>query len=162
MIDGRGLVLTNAHVVDQVTTVNVTLSDGEQRDGAGGQGLESQVEVSGAGLGLGWPHQTHGGVGGAPLAHQDVDVGVSDLLHEAPVVVMKVAAILGHSYSGDPLVQLFLRVDTQISDVLGILGLDLRVLDSETEVSGGFKFTFPSHPVVNLVHVKCTKAQEIL
>ena len=33
VIDGRGLVLTNAHVVDQVTTVNVTLSDGEQRDG---------------------------------------------------------------------------------------------------------------------------------
>ena len=33
VIDGRGLVLTNAHVVDQVSTVNVTLSDGEQRDG---------------------------------------------------------------------------------------------------------------------------------
>ncbi len=33
VIDSRGLVLTNAHVVDQVSTVNVTLSDGEQRDG---------------------------------------------------------------------------------------------------------------------------------
>ena len=33
VIDGRGLVLTNAHVVDQVSTVNVTLPDGEQRDG---------------------------------------------------------------------------------------------------------------------------------
>ncbi len=33
VIDGRGLILTNAHVVDQVSTVNVTLADGEQRDG---------------------------------------------------------------------------------------------------------------------------------
>jgi S1-C subfamily serine protease len=33
VIDGRGLVLTNAHVVDQVSNVNVTLSDGEQIDG---------------------------------------------------------------------------------------------------------------------------------
>ena len=33
VIDSRGLVLTNAHVVDQVSNVNVTLSDGEQRDG---------------------------------------------------------------------------------------------------------------------------------
>ncbi len=33
VIDGSGLILTNAHVVDQVSTVNVTLSDGEQRDG---------------------------------------------------------------------------------------------------------------------------------
>ncbi len=33
VIDGHGLVLTNAHVVDQVSQVNVTLSDGEQRDG---------------------------------------------------------------------------------------------------------------------------------
>ena len=33
VIDDRGLVLTNAHVVDQVDTVSVTLADGDQRDG---------------------------------------------------------------------------------------------------------------------------------
>jgi len=31
---GKGLVLTNAHVVDQVDRVEVTLADGQQRDGA--------------------------------------------------------------------------------------------------------------------------------
>jgi hypothetical protein len=31
---GRGLVLTNAHVVDQVDSVSVTLADGRQIDGA--------------------------------------------------------------------------------------------------------------------------------
>ena len=33
VIDGAGLVLTNAHVVDRVESVSVTLADGEQRDG---------------------------------------------------------------------------------------------------------------------------------
>ena len=33
VIDREGLVLTNAHVVEQVEEVNVTLADGEQRDG---------------------------------------------------------------------------------------------------------------------------------
>ncbi len=33
VIDDQGLVLTNAHVVDQVDAVSVTLADGDQRDG---------------------------------------------------------------------------------------------------------------------------------
>ena len=33
VIDSKGLVLTNAHVVDRVETVSVTLADGDQRDG---------------------------------------------------------------------------------------------------------------------------------
>ncbi len=33
VIDRQGLVLTNAHVVDQVDAVNVTLANGDQRDG---------------------------------------------------------------------------------------------------------------------------------
>ena len=33
VIDREGLVLTNAHVVEQVDEVNVTLADGDQRDG---------------------------------------------------------------------------------------------------------------------------------
>ena len=33
VIDAKGLVLTNAHVVDRVESVSVTLADGEQRDG---------------------------------------------------------------------------------------------------------------------------------
>ena len=33
VIDTEGLVLTNAHVVDRVETVSVTLADGDQRDG---------------------------------------------------------------------------------------------------------------------------------
>ena len=33
MIDGHGLILTNAHVVDRVESVSVTLADGEQQDG---------------------------------------------------------------------------------------------------------------------------------
>lgn len=33
VIDREGLVLTNAHVVEQVEEVNVTLADGDQRDG---------------------------------------------------------------------------------------------------------------------------------
>ena len=33
IIDREGLVLTNAHVVEQVEDVGVTLADGEQRDG---------------------------------------------------------------------------------------------------------------------------------
>ncbi|PTU00971.1 serine protease, partial [Pseudomonas sp. HMWF031] len=33
VIDNQGLVLTNAHVVEQVEQVNVTLASGEQRDG---------------------------------------------------------------------------------------------------------------------------------
>ena len=33
VIDNKGLVLTNAHVVDRVETVSVTLADGDQRDG---------------------------------------------------------------------------------------------------------------------------------
>ncbi|MGC6483304.1 MAG: trypsin-like peptidase domain-containing protein [Synechococcus sp.] len=33
VIDANGLILTNAHVVERVDTVSVTLADGEQRDG---------------------------------------------------------------------------------------------------------------------------------
>lgn len=33
VIDGHGLILTNAHVVDRVESVSVTLADGEQQDG---------------------------------------------------------------------------------------------------------------------------------
>ena len=33
LIDNKGLVLTNAHVVERVDTVTLTLADGEQRDG---------------------------------------------------------------------------------------------------------------------------------
>ena len=33
LVDGHGLVLTNAHVVEQVESVSLTLADGEQRDG---------------------------------------------------------------------------------------------------------------------------------
>lgn len=33
VIDGNGLILTNAHVVERVDEVSVTLADGEQRDG---------------------------------------------------------------------------------------------------------------------------------
>ena len=33
LVDGHGLVLTNAHVVERVESVSLTLADGEQRDG---------------------------------------------------------------------------------------------------------------------------------
>ncbi len=33
VIDSKGLVLTNAHVVDRVESVSVTVADGEQLDG---------------------------------------------------------------------------------------------------------------------------------
>ena len=98
------------------------------------------------------PHrQTHGGVDGAALPHQSVQVGVRDLVDERAVVGVEGAPVLGHPDAGDPLVELALRVHAQVADVLGVLGLNLGVLDPEAVVGGRFEFALPAHAVVHLL-----------
>ena len=84
---------------------------------------------------------------------------MGDFIHQATVVVMQSASVLCHPDTSHPLMHLFLGVHTQVPDVLGILGLDLWVLDSKAVVCWSCEFPLPTHPVINLVDVKSTKAQ---
>ena len=94
--------------------------------------------------------ETHGRVDGAPLAHQQVQVSVRDLVGKRAIVGVQRASVLCHPDSGHPLVELTLRVDAEIADVLGVLGLDLRVLDPEAEVCRGLEFSLPANAIVDL------------
>ena len=93
------------------------------------------------------------------LSHQQSQISMGDFIHQATVVVMQGAAVLCHPDASHPLMHLLLSVNTQVPDVLGILGLDLRVLDSKAMVCWSFEFPLPTHTVINLVDVKRTKAQ---
>ena len=72
------------------------------------------------------------------------------LLLNAAVVLVQLAAVLGHPNAGDPLVQLTLRVDAEVPDVLWCLDLDLRMLDGEAELGGRLVLLLPAGAVVNL------------
>ena len=72
------------------------------------------------------------------------------LVHERAIIGIERASILGHADAGDPLVELALGVHAQVADVLGVLGLDLRVFDPEAVVGGRLEFPLPAHAVVDL------------
>ena len=78
---------------------------------------------------------------------------MSDFLFDTAIILEQLFTALGHPDARDPLVQLALRVNAQVPDVLGCLHLDLRVFDGETKFGWRFVFFLPSGAVVNLKNI---------
>ena len=87
---------------------------------------------------------------------------MGDLLHNLAIVFKQVPPIFGNPDAGDPLMQLALRVHAQILDILGILGLDLGMLDAKAEVGRRLVLAPPAHPIVHLVHIKGGETDQVL
>lgn len=73
-----------------------------------------------------------------------------DFFNNASVIFVQRSSVFRDSNPGHPFVQLFLGLRAEVADVLGVLGLDLRMLDGEAMFGRGFKLGLPLDPVVNL------------
>ena len=71
---------------------------------------------------------------------------MGDLFHDPTIVVEKMSSVLGNPDSSHPLVQFLLCVDTQVLDVFGVLGLDLRVFDSKAVLRRSLVLALPTPP----------------
>lgn len=97
-----------------------------------------------------------------PRVGQHIEILLSELVDQSPVIFHQLSSVLGHSDSNHPSFQRRVVLRAKKFDVLGRFRLlQPRVFHGETKICRGFVFLFPPDTVINLIHVERGQANEV-